>query len=378
MITGILQTALTLVGKLKDHMKTIVTSKIEGKADSLISVSQAARVEPICLVDQRLSNLPYLTDAVQVLSSIFIGYYLQAVALSVKVGRVNTLKLLDTLNPNRDSWGAMMELQDEVMGTVSKESFEHRLPVIGELSLGLEDIKEPKKKDDKVQEPLQMKAGINPMIQESANLCVGKVVEVTIEDNGVKAMFPISVRLISSITDARVLLHILADNSRTNTSAAERIHGWRSGQLEFWRDLILCQDLIAEHRATLMRDGTDAYATILNRRTNNNAATLMTGRPSLGTASNLMVISSETVKEVEREIGGKLSSFNVRQKIFNSTYLMIMMVIDPEWESVTIYHNGISMGSQLPVKELKGANKGNGPDVGEILKAYQLGNSPTI
>jgi hypothetical protein len=45
---------------------------------------------------------------------------------------------------------------------------------------------------------------------------------------------------------------------------------------------------------------------------------------------------------------------------------------------VTIYHRSLEIPTQVSIKELKTANKGSGPDVAEILKAYQLGNAPTI
>ena len=57
---------------------------------------------------------------------------------------------------------------------------------------------------------------------------------------------------------------------------------------------------------------------------------------------------------------------------------MILCVVDPEWEQVTFNHRSISIPSEMSVKELSVSNKGKGPDVAEILKAYQLGNSPAI
>ena len=57
---------------------------------------------------------------------------------------------------------------------------------------------------------------------------------------------------------------------------------------------------------------------------------------------------------------------------------MIMVVIDTDYESVTIYTRDIQLPNKFSVRELKTANKGSGPDVGEILKAYRIGMQPTI
>ena len=57
---------------------------------------------------------------------------------------------------------------------------------------------------------------------------------------------------------------------------------------------------------------------------------------------------------------------------------MLLFVVDTEWEMVKIYHRGIEHPTRLTIKELKSAGKGNGPDIAEILKAYQLGRAPGV
>lgn len=43
-----------------------------------------------------------LPDVLQSLQSIFSGYYLQALAISTNIGKINVVKHLDKLNPNRN------------------------------------------------------------------------------------------------------------------------------------------------------------------------------------------------------------------------------------------------------------------------------------
>ena len=89
-------------------------------------------------------------------------------------------------------------------------------------------------------------------------------------------------------------------------------------------------------------------------------------------------MSQSSAKELEREVGGRLKDFRTREKIFKNTYAMLMAVVDPSWDHVTFYHRSIELATDMSVKELQVSNKNKGPDVGEILKAYQLGNSPSI
>lgn len=401
------------------------------KADSLVAFTKATRVEPITMIDQRAIALPYLHDVLQAVNSMFIGYYLQAVALLVNVGSINVVKLLDSLNPQRDVRDAANAyLVDKVNANkpslLSLESYATCLPIPSEtasledqarfneinkhrldkgfnkIDEAVHDASKAAGKTMNVDSKAEMRELINgadsgqmqnlsdkaadlgksaqinfDAVKEATNLSVGKMVEVTIQQDQHKATFPISVRLIATIISSTVLSHILGDGSRDITWK-ERYHGWRSGQLEFWRDIVMAQDLIDERRKALMKDDSGTYAEILKRRAGNAAAGVMSATPSIGTASNIVILTQQTAKELELSIGGRLSDAHTRKKVFDNTYIMIMVVLDTEWEQVTIYHRGLALPTKLSIKELKTANKGSGPDVAEILKAYQLGNSPSL
>jgi hypothetical protein len=357
-------TPLAAAGQLPDLIRA-------ARSDSLIEYGRVTRVEPVTMVDTSIMHLQFMPDIMQSLNSIFTGYYLQAIMLSLNVGQVDTIKLLDRVNPNRDpiDSGSMF-----IGDMLSAESYKHALPRVNK-AFGLEAYGD---------RPTPSAAGagkgsqdVSRVINEAANLSVGKMIEIHVENEGHKAMIPASVRLIVSGIDPNTLIHILADGSK-DKSLKERFHGWRSGQLGYWRDLILCQDLIDDHRKTLMKDKSGVYAASRERRNKNRLSAIFSMKPSVATASNLVVMSDANAKEMEREVGGRLKDYRTRQRIFESTYVMLMVVVDPAWEQVTIYHRGIELPTELSVREIKSANRGSGPDVSEILKAYQLGQAPTI
>lgn len=150
---------------------------------------------------------------------------------------------------------------------------------------------------------------------------------------------------------------------------------WRAGQLQFIRDIVMMQDLIDEHKKLLNKDTSGVYAEIMRRRRNNSVSEILTGNVSIGAASNIVVISKRTAQAVERMGNGRLSDFAFRQAIFNDSYVLLLFVVDEELERVTIYHRDNKIPTQMSLKELKNSNKGSGPDVMEILKAYQLGSA---
>lgn len=358
------------------------------KPESLIDYTKQLRVEPICLVDQDVLYHDATPEVMQSLLSIFAGYYLQAVAVSTNIGNVAVGRHLDKLNPNRataqNAIGAMG-------GMLSIESYEHRLPVLGEDHVALEAagdlIPVPVRRrmeERKTQMAAADKGGSARFgrdtvgdLHELANLAVGKVLEVEITDGQHRATVPIAVRLMANAVASASLVHILSHGSQ-DTSVKERYHAWRAGRLEFVRDLLLCQDLIDERRRALMKDKDGLYSAITARKRSGVLNGILTQQPSVGMASNLVVMSDQTARDLEIKTNYELKNFSQRQKIFEETAVMILVVLDKQWERVTFYHRGIATPTQLGLRELKAANKGSGPDVADILRAYQLGNAPSL
>lgn len=362
MLTGVASTLLKVIGRNPEWLRSASSS-------GLPDYVKAARVEPIVLVDQAVANLPYIQDVMTTLTMIFSGYYLQAVAISTNVGRVDVVRMLEKLNPSRspgDSAGLALS-----RAMLSMESYAYKLP-----TMPLKPTFEAYRNDDIDMGLTVGKDTINEL-QSAANLSLGVMLEVNIESGGDKATIPVSVRLIASIVNTKSLGRVLAPPD-VKTSFKDRYHAWRNGQLEFVKDLIFCQDLIDNHRKTLMKTDSNEYVEMVRRNTANKASALLSGDPSVATASNMVVTSTETIARLQIELGGKISDFKIRERMFKNTYLMLMVVIDVQWERATIYTRGITIPTEVSIKSMKTANKGGNTDVAEILKAYQLGNSPSL
>lgn len=334
---------------------------------SLVEFSSVTRVEPIVLVDQRVEHLDYMTEVLQSINSIFAGYYLQAACLMATIDNVKVIRALDQLNPSRSPWQGFQGSQESML---QASSYKTQLPFPGQ-AIGLENY------------GLEADHDNTKELRENVNLSVGKLVKVTVntgngdeKGKGSQLAIDVNIRLIASITNTDLLTHILKLGAR-DLSLGERFHSFRAGQIEFIRDLIFNQDLMDEHRKMLMKDTKGQYAEILRRRRSNGISSMTTGGISLATASNIVIISDLTRKEIERDQGIKFSNTKTRADIFNATYMMLLVVVDPEHQFVTIYHRGLALPTELTIRQIKSSNKGTGPDITEILRAYQLGNSPS-
>lgn len=355
---GMINTALSSVAKIINEVKDKVNFF---STKSLSDVTKLTRVEPLTILSKDLLHLEYMTDVNQSLLSLFSAYYLQAISILTTVNNVEVVKILDSLNPDRDDTGFLLgeRLSEESVRHLCIESYEHALPGTSKLALEFD-------KD------------VGETINSVSNLSVGKLLNVNILPKGedgadVKPVrIPVSVRLMVSMIPNATITHLLALKTE-DIGFVERFHAWRGGRIAFIRDLIFCQDLIDEYKKALIGDDAGTLQEIMRRVTNAKKYGLLTKNPSLVSASNLFVISETVAREVESKLGGRLSNPRIRDKAFENTYAMIIAVVDREWERVTFYVRGQANATDLSIKEIKNATKSkSGIDIGDLLKSMQI------
>jgi len=371
---------------------------------SYIDVARPARVEPILLVDADCMNLPYLPDVTQTMQALFTGYYLQAVSMLTSVGKISVAGKLSQLNPNRndDPWlGNMMnvlsrgfESRLDPNARMSIEQYKFKLPMSSRKP-GLEStftdvMQTAKTVQDTINGPQTFQEGMggniavggkngnNIDLTENVPLSIGRMYEVSMSEDGKTACVKVAIRLLSTITPTSVLTNIFTTTNPDDTSYGKRWEKLMEGQISFWNDFVLHKDLMAKRRKTLIMDKSGVYQEILRRQSSHYRSGLVTKKPSLGQASNLCIMSLDTLEAIEYKMGGKISQSKIRDELFNETSMMIIAVIDAGYERVKFYHRGIPIASDFSITEIKSTNKGSGPDVMEIMKTLVSGSAPTL
>lgn len=399
-------------------MQTVFNLSKNGlQVSSLADLTKPARVEPLAIIDSTIADQPYMVPLLKLATSNFAGYYLQAVNMILGVGRIDTLKVLDSLNPDRSLGFDFNSLKT----TPSKEHFaasayDPRLYADGLPSL--ESFCQPVRKNllfsleanDMVpvsggsgggvipftqnlgrgapsgdEEPtggphgpsfkpledrdrnLDMSAADNK-IHEVESLAVGKLLSVTISDGEKEAKLPVLIRLIPAAVPPTSLVHMFSAGGRD--SWAQRMFMVKTGQIKFWRDFVLGQDMIDEHFRALMQDKSGVFKMITDRRRNNSAKALQSGRVSVADASNIAIVSSETLKQATGKLLGKLEQESVRKTIFDNSYLLMLIVVDERWQRVQIWHRGVDLATTHKFDEIERSEKSKGPDITEVFKMF--------
>lgn len=210
---------------------------------------------------------------------------------------------------------------------------------------------------------------------EGGDLATGKAFDVTIERNGNKMPLTLNVSLAVVVADKASMKTILgvADyeysfENRTMLASA--------GARSWIRDIALNRDLIDQMRKNRRADKTGFYKTVVTARNKNWLSGLISGNISVNNASSIIICTQETADEVEPILGGPISDFDVRQRLFKDTLTMLIFVVDKRWETVTIYHRGLNRATELDFRSIGRSKGGNKMDVDEIIRAYQAGSAP--
>lgn len=363
-----------LKNAVKKPTAVMIKKAVIDDTRSLIDDTRSARVEPITIVSSDLINEPYIVKILQTTLNIVTGFYLQAVNLgSIKVNGVKAGDFLKRYNPTPtpilESYRKTAILRDDSAYKYGLPSLEDNIS--GNLGKNIED----------------------------PNLSVGQIVNVNIgvtDDNNkiTNYTIPVMVKLSTAVMAPQLIVNLLTNQS-IDKSLAGRFKQWQEGQISFIKDLILANDLIDSEKQLLTKKGYDAYKEILNRVNTNRLKLLAysldtvlsdsndlakdlenkTHNNLAAVASNIVIVSSDVINEIEATLGNKITSTRFRDVIFSNLYMMILIVVDKDWQRITIYYRNISEPTILPIKAL-GKSKNSGEVILDVLQSLISGTTP--
>ena len=355
-----------------------------GDPVSLADISKIARVEPITLISSNLTGTKELYNILHGVLNIYAAFYLQAIhILSAELADVRILKILDKTNPDRDmktilaaGYTAYESLN---IKTMSLENCKYKLPMIAtdKPSFAMESIFDEDAENQLTSSTQKLETF------EKLGSAVGKVMEVKFtvrgkdSKNSDEITIPVVVKLDNMVIPADVIDQILTANSDEITLGS-RFKDAIAGRIGFIKDFILCSDLIKTQKKTMIKDPTGYYNQLMKRINNSRLYSALSGNISLAGVSSIVVISEEDESHIQKQIGGKLTNEHTREIIFNNTSAMMIVVVDKEWERVSIYVRDIDGFSQNSFDAFKSmSDKGNN-NIADIIKAFSLNNAPSF
>ncbi len=390
---------------LLENVRNIITTYkgTVGDGMSLADITKIARVEPITLISSNLTGVKDLYTILHGVLNIYSGYHLQAVnILSTQMVDSRILRILDKTNPDRDlktfltagQLGAESLNLDSLKGdsrsvrTVSLKNCQFRLPMLQSdmrpMSLESMDHQSIYGDGDDVTEDSALNAAMLRIDSfDKLGITVGKVIEVSFYPNmdndkeGHRVRVPVVVKLDTMIMPSEALNRIItanADDMKFGPRFMDALHG----RISFIKDFILCQDLIKSQKKALIKDPTNYYSSLLKRVNNSKVYSALSGNISMAGISSIYVISEEDEGEIRKKIGGNLTNEKTRRIVFDNTSAMMIVVIDKEWERVSIYVRDISGFSQASFDSFRSSTDKSSTMIADMLKSFTMNTAPSF
>ena len=366
--------ALTTVAKTLDYFKSNVAGHFSDT--SMTAITKLTRAEPLTLISKDCANLAYLPDVLNTLAGLYSAYYLQTVAILTRVNDIEVVKILDRLNPDRDSTGFLLagRLAQESAYNGIRQDLRFSLPTKAVFVREAEDHTTAIAGKEAAQ-----------TLYEANNLIVGKLLNVAISvptDDGESTKtvnVPVSVRLAPALLPQDTIGYIFSHRAQADGGLIESWYAAKAGRQSFIRDGIFAQNLIDEYRKAAIQDKTGTLQEIVRRATNARSYGVLTKNPSLAISSNLYVLSKPVAQFIEQKVGTRFNTAAGREKLLKGTYAMVVAIIDSEREMVEFYFRGIDRPSVVSVRSLAAASKNkNGVDITDVMRSLLEGKTPSF
>lgn len=396
---------------LLEQVRNVVTTYkgTVGDGMSLADITKIARVEPITLVSSSLTGTKELYNILHGVLNIYTGYYLQAVSiLSTQIYDSRILKILDKTNPDRDlktflTAGQLayesMVVSKSAIQTLSLENAKYTLPMLKtNAKVSMESMKLDSfgYSDDPDSPDMSRKSSMSSSISkietfDKLGMTVGKVVDVTFcggdkradysddgkdKDKRNAVTIPVIVKLDTMITSNEVMTAICTANTDEITFGS-RFRDAIGGRISFIKDFLLCSDLITAQKKTMIKDTNGFYSQLLKRLNNSKIYSALSGNISLSGISAIYVMSEQDESDIQRKIGGKLTNKTTRDIVFANTSAMMLVIVDKEWERVSIYVRDIDGFSQNSFDSFKSSTDKGNNNIMDIMKMFTMNSPPT-
>lgn len=342
----------------------------KGAGKTLVTASQELRVEPLVLIDERASRLASIKDILEGAQRLFTSYYLLSTALENTVGSVSVQKRLGKFSPDRALMGASASF-------LSTESYQFGLPFQNQ-PVGFDNYNNYSVESHHPHYSTESNGGKDTLKQatEIHSLSIGQIVNVSIvsPDGKNTASIPVMIRLRTIGASPTSMVNILGLGMEDNSRGA-RLLKFRVGALGL-KDLITNQDQIDQYRRASFADKTGYFRKVHARANRGLLATILSGEPSIGMISSMAVITRQTQRELEDAHYGNLDDFSKRQQVFDKSLLMMLIVVDDDANTVTVYTRDIADKQTFTIDDFQKSSKGGNNDLTDLLKSFMSGNIP--
>lgn len=332
------ETAQDVLNSGQKVYETLTTTSVSRSASRTI-------ISPLVGVEDTLLHAEYMSDLMTVVNLRDIRDVLTHLQLKGRVNNIEIANIIDSINPRRSGFLALQGA--EAFGSVA----------------GMES--QPKKTADN-------KVVINGKVYSDLNeyvpLAVGRTVDASVTIDGHTLPVTLTFRQTPVPISSNDLLTIFSAAAPKDGWYA-RIMGWKSGELTSPEVLGGVDEIIKEFNIR-NNDMSGYYEEVKSRDANNKMAALRSGVMSMNTEANTIIMSSDTARNIELELGVSFDSRGIG-KIRQAVMANTIIICNESTGIFTFYYSGNNRPEVYTRREITVASKKDtSMDLSSLMKLF--------
>lgn len=350
------------IGELKSWIENIKDRSI----NSLTEYTKKTHITSRVYIEDSISREDGIKPIVTMCNHIYGGLVISAIGMSQMVAGGKTVREMVDMVATED--------YHEFVDLIKTQFGDNNISVVA--SMEANDDKN-KKNDDK--EGSKFASGKEMELKK--NLFSGRLLEVKLDaGSGKTVSIYFFVQLIPYVTSGTVLKQFVSNNF--SPSLVSRWAKFKAGEISFWKDFIFEADRVAEKKKALKADKDGILREVEDRRSTQLTKSLknMTFifNKNHNAASSIIIISKRSIDRFMKDQGMDYHRYDIRQKIMEATFSMMLVVYDPDYDTVELYMNGFSNAGTYSTSQLADSFKGgnDGIDLKTLMSILQAGNTP--
>ncbi|KAB3419235.1 hypothetical protein F9Z84_06935 [Escherichia coli] len=299
------------------------------------SLSQSASktlIAPMVAVENTLIHQDYMNDLMTVINLRDIKDALSHLAQQGQVDGIKISDLVDGINPRRA--GFLSYVGAESFGRPANRPFRPN-------EIAGQEAKPATSNAPGATDKLVMVNGKQMSdLTEYQPLAIGRTVDASVTINGTQLTFPLTFRQTPVPVDSASLQRIF-EAARPEDGWFARVMMYRSKEITS-PEFLTGVDQIKREFNIRKNDLSGYYNEAKDRQSKNMQAALRTGVISMNTEANTIIMSAETARNIELEIGVRFDSSGI-SKIRKAVLANTIVVVDDGLGLFTFYYSGNNM-----------------------------------
>ena len=216
---------------------------------------------------------------------------------------------------------------------------------------------------------------------DASKLFTGRLLEAKLGTGQNTASLYFFVQMLPKILPGIVLDQFIGNHIEPSKSL--RWAQWKAGEIKFWKDLVFECDRVAKRKKALKLDKDGILREVEDTRDQGffkklwnwiKPNTVVTNHNA---ANSMILISKSRMDRICKDNAIKLENFQQRQKMMSQLMTLMLVVYDPNYETIDLYMNGIQNYGQYNAKIVEAATKkDDNVDLKQLMTFIAAGSAP--